>query len=101
MLCCLACKFFPANKHSSIKSHCELVRNGQPTAHARKLTAWKTRTDDDKMLKEMLLEYFESQPDEKAGSKNADELVYRYRVAESFVSHPPFSGIDHHRQLLQ
>jgi hypothetical protein len=100
-LCCVACRFFPANKASSIKAHVRLLHNNQPTAHAKKLEAWLLRSLDDKELKAFLLEYFESHPDEKAGSKNPDDLVYRYRIAESFVAHPPFAGIDHHNHLLQ
>lgn len=100
-LCCVACHFFPANKASSITSHVKLVYHGQPTTHAKKLEVWQTRAVEDKELKCFLADYYQSHPDEKAGSKDPDELVYRYRVSESFVAHPPFSGIDHHKFLLQ
>lgn len=100
-LCCVACRFFPANKWSSIVSHTKLLHNGQATAHARKLEAWRARAADDRELTAFLVSYYEEHPDEKAGTKDPDDLVYRYRVAESFVAHPPFTGIDHHKQLLQ
>ena len=100
-LCCVACRFFPANKWSSIASHTKLTYNGQATAHAKKLDKWKHRTVDDTELKYFLQAYFESHPDEQVGSKDPDELVYRYRVSESFVAHPPFTGIDNHNNLLQ
>ena len=100
-LCCVACPFFMANKWSSINSHCQVSRKGQPTKHARKLEAWKVRTVEDNELKTFLLEYFEAHPGETMGSKDTDELLYRYRVAESFVAYPPFAAIDHHKRLLQ
>ena len=100
-LCCVACHFFPANKASSIKAHCRLEHNGGGTGHAIKLEAWRLRTADDKELRIFLEQYFESHPDESAGTKDGDNLLYRYRVVESFVAQPPFSGIDHHKQLLQ
>ena len=56
---------------------------------------------DDKELKDFLLAYYEAHPDEKVGTTVPDGLVYRYRVAESFVAHPPFAGINHHKNLLQ
>ena len=59
------------------------------------------KSQNDSTIKADLLAYFEAHPDEKIGTKDADALLYRYRVSESFVKTPPFAGIDHHRPLLQ
>ena len=101
MVKCQACNFFPANTWSSINAHCRLEHNGQPTRHATKLEAWKNRKVDDSDLKTSLVQYFASHEDESSGTRNEDHLLYRYRVAESFTAHPPFSGIDDHRRLLE
>ena len=99
---CQACNFHPANKWSSIKLHCGLVNGrGNPTAHAIQLAAWRARTDDDGHLKQILVDYFESHPDEVIGTTDQDLLLYRYRVAQSFTKSPPFSAVDNHKHLLE
>ena len=98
---CRACNFFPANKHSSIKTHCSLGTEDNPSRHAVKLQALSMRVELDAELKAGLVEYFESHPDENAGTTDEDQLLYRYRIAESFVASPPFAGIDDHKLLLQ
>ena len=100
---CVACSYVCPNKVSSIRSHCRMVNKstGEPTAHARKLEKLAKRVDQDAVLKVGLVQYFEEHPSEAVGTKDHDQLVYRYRVAESFVKHPPLTGIDHHKPLLQ
>ena len=48
-----------------------------------------------------MLDHFTQHPDEAIDTKNPDELLYRYRVAEAFVACPPFAKIDRLRPLLR
>ena len=102
MLRCAACSRDIPNKHSSIVNHIKMeIRASEPSRHATNLTKWKSRVDDDADVQRDLVDYFTAHPNEKVGTKDANELLYRYRVAESFVAYPPFEGINHHRPLLQ
>ena len=99
---CLACAKDVFNKHSSLVSHSRReIRPGVPSTHGQKLEKWHLRIDTDEQLKQTLVDYFRSHPDEAAGSRSADELLYRYRVAEAFVAVPPFERVDRLRRLLQ
>ena len=102
MLRCAACSRDIPNKHSQIVAHIKMeIRGGQLTRHATNMMKWKSRATDDADIKQDLVDYFDARPDELVGTKDVDELLYRYRVAESFVCYPPFEGINHHRPLLQ
>ena len=102
MLRCAACPIDIVNKVSSIRSHIKMeIRPGEPTRHAKRLQLWNMRVQGDSELKRSLVEYFEAHPDESSGTNDPDELLYRYRVAEAFLSCPPFERIDHFRPLLQ
>ena len=99
---CDACAKDIFNKWTSINDHCKLeTRPGQPSMHAKKLKVWMQRGGDDAAIKADLVAYYKEHPDESVPANNADELLYRYRVAENFVLRPPFERIDDFRSLLE
>lgn len=101
-LFCQACKTTIFNKWSTINLHCRLENNGKPTRHATNMEKWKTRKDDDTELKTNLLEYYAAHPDEKAMTKDPDEMVFRYRTTEACLgSGIPLAKVDKVRPLLQ
>ena len=101
MLRCAGCAVDIPNKLSSINAHIKMeVRAGVPTGHAKKLKAWLQRARGDAALKQSLVDYFADHPHEDCQVKDADELLYRYRVAEAFVACPPFERADRFRSLL-
>ena len=81
---CQACKKRYLNKWSSIDAHCKKARG-----YETNLAAWLRRTEDDTELKETLLAYYTTNPDEAANTKDPDEMVYRYRTTEGFHSSTP------------
>ena len=79
---------------SSINQHCK--------AHGDKVVAWQSRKADDADLKEDLIAYYKANPNEVMGSIDSDEMVFRYRVTETFLaSGTPLSVCDVFRPLLQ
>ena len=99
---CQACKRTLFNKWSSIDTHCKMGSEIKPSQHAKNLLAWNTRTDDDEELKRDLLAYYQQNPDEKAMTKDANEMAFRYRTTETFLaSGTPLSRADVFRPLLQ
>ena len=99
---CAACSKDIFNKWGNINDHCKLeTKPGQPSQHAKKLQAWTARGSKDATVKADLMAHYKEYPDEKVPANNADELLYRYRVAESFVFRPPFERIDDFRLLLE
>jgi hypothetical protein len=98
---CNACGKSVFNKASSITSHCKLeTRPGDPTKHAENLQKWNARSTNDQELKHDLVEYFRVHADESPGTRDPNELLYRYRTAEAFVLVPPFSAMDKLRPYL-
>ena len=99
---CAACSKDIRNKCSTITDHTRLeTRPGQPSQHALKLKAWLERGGEDAVTKANLVAYYRDHPNEHVPATEADELLYRYRVAEAFVARPPFERIDDYRPLLQ
>ena len=98
---CAACGKDIFNKWGSISHHCKLeTKPGQPSTHAKKLKLWLVRGSDDAAIKADLVAYYKEHPNDKVPATNADELLYRYRVAETFVARPPFDRVDDFRSLL-
>lgn len=99
---CMACKKSVFNKWSSLSSHCKKGTEEKPTMHEKNLAQWLLRTDDDKVLKESLLAYYEANPNESAKANNPDEMVFRYRTTETFLAAGvALSTCDIMRPLLQ
>ena len=94
VLFCRACKAELFNKHSSIKQHCE--------RHGEKVTAYLVRTVQDSVLKDNLLAYYKEHPCEKMSDCTGEEMVYRYRVVETFLfAGVPLEKTDVFRPLLE
>ena len=99
---CQACKKELFNKWSSINTHCKMGSEERPSIHASNLLKWNSRTEDDTQLKEDLLAYYSANPDEKAMSKDPNEMAFRYRTTETFLaSGVPLAKCDIFRPLLQ
>ena len=96
---CAACGINITNLKQTISTHCNMGTEERPSAHARELLIWRARAHGDDQIKVDLVQYFNQHPNESVGTKDADALLYRYHVAESFVKTPPF--LDKHRPLLQ
>lgn len=93
---CQACKFAPANKWSSINSHCTAP------SHKAKLVLWERRNMGDVSLAETLAEHFKQHPQEILSSLRPTDLVYRYKVMETFMaSGTPPERIGVFRTLLE
>ena len=82
---CRACNFLPANKHSSIKSHCCMGTEDNPSRHAVRLEQWSMQTDRDAELKTSIVDYFESHPLEKVGTSDPDQLLLAVPVSHCRV----------------
>ena len=85
----------PAPDRSSIDKH---LKHGHPA----KLALWLARVDDDSQLKLDLVDYFKENPNEQMASVQPDEMAFRYRAVETFISSGvALSKVDAFRPLLQ
>ena len=70
--------------------------------HADKVKAYNSRQGDDALLRADLLSYYSANPDERMGNCTPEEMVFRYRTVEAFLSSgTPLSVCDIFRPLLE
>ena len=77
---CVCCKYDCPNIWSTISTHMKRPK------HTENYKAWLLRKEDDRDLKESLVDYYKDHPDEaNACVQNPDQMVFRYRTTESFL----------------
>ena len=95
-LYCAPCKEVIPNIKSSINDHVSRQK------HKDALDSYSARDDNDGDIKEILTDYFKSNPDASGTRTSADTHLYRYRVVETFISSgTPMLRADKFRTLLE
>lgn len=93
---CAACAEVRHNKWSSLLTHVNSSK------HKGNLAKWQRRKADDAIKKQDIAAYYAENIDEQMSSVDGDEMLFRYRVSESFLRNGlPLSKVDGMRTLLQ